>query len=140
LRVQVPLLAPKFLNFVILVLAIYVTKKAMNRKTTSYIYILEVMEMINSNKQEIAKLYDNIHSISYYKKICFSLTPKEKYEIIGQLEGKCCDNCNNGCCTVPTREKIGLGEDGLPQGNNCIGWENDYIVGKSKILGRKNIY
>lgn len=70
----------------------------------------------------------------------FNLTPDERYKITKQLDGKCCDNCTNGCCTIPTREKIGLGEDGLPQGSNCIGWENDYIVGKSKILGRKNIH
>jgi hypothetical protein len=69
-----------------------------------------------------------------------NLTPEERNTITTSLEGKCCDNCINGCCTVPIEEKIGLDEDGLPQGSHCIGWQNEEIVVKSKVLRKKNIY
>ena len=70
----------------------------------------------------------------FYKEICNNLTPEERNFLIKNLENKNCLNCTNGRCRIETSEKIGLEENGKPQGSECIGWFNKELIGKSKVL------
>lgn len=63
-----------------------------------------------------------------------SLSPKERLSIIDKLINKGCVNCRNGLCRIESYEKVGYDEDGNLEGYQCLGWNNEKIVGKSKIL------
>lgn len=76
----------------------------------------------------------------FYQKISESLTPEERIFILRNLKNKSCENCANMSCNVEHHEKIGLDESGRPQGENCVGWINHEIIGKSKVLRLTNIY
>lgn len=76
----------------------------------------------------------------FYQKISESLTPEERVFILKNLKNKSCENCANMSCNVEHHEKIGLDESGRPQGENCVGWINHEIIGKSKVLKLTNIY
>lgn len=70
----------------------------------------------------------------FYVKICNALTPEERLFLINSLENKNCLNCTNTSCRVEYKEKLGLDENGNPQGSKCIGWNNEELIGKSKVL------
>jgi hypothetical protein len=67
------------------------------------------------------------------KTIGEKLTPEERL-YIKSLVSKSCDTCLNGSCRVESFEKVGLDEDGKLQGSNCLGWENNRIIGEYKML------
>lgn len=97
------------------------------------------------DKINFANLGDLLNKIldnpsDFYYKISDELTPEERLFIIANLKNKSCGTCTNGCCRVESYEKIGLDEFGRPQGSECIGWRNDIIVGKSKVLKINDIY
>ena len=60
----------------------------------------------------------------FYKRIGEELTPEER-EHIKSLLLKSCDTCSNGCCRVEQVDKPVY---------DCIGWENNRIVGQYKVL------
>ena len=66
----------------------------------------------------------------FYKKIGEELTIEER-EYIKSLLDKSCNTCSNGCCRVEQIDKPVY---------DCIGWENNRIVGEYKVLklNRKN--
>lgn len=70
----------------------------------------------------------------FYVKVCNSLTPEERLFIIKVLENKNCLNCTNSSCRVEYKEKVGLDSNGNQQGSKCIGWHNEELIGKSKVL------
>lgn len=69
-----------------------------------------------------------------YINVCMNLEPAERLFIIKKLINKNCLNCTNGLCQVEYSEKTGYDELGMPQGSNCLGWSNDEIIGKCKVL------
>lgn len=91
-----------------------------------------------SLKNVIEEIYGK--TTKFYESITDALDPIECQYIKDCLIGKCCDNCTNGSCNVETREKIGVDEQGRPVGENCIGWSNPDLIGRSKVLKSKNIY
>ena len=70
---------------------------------------------------------------SFFNELCNIHTEENK-------SLKNCSNCKNGSCNVETYEKVGIDEDGLPQGTNCFGWSNSELVQKSYVLDKKKIY
>ena len=66
----------------------------------------------------------------FYRMIGEQLTPEER-QYIKSLLPKSCDTCSNGCCRVEQVDKPIY---------DCIGWENNRIVGQYKVLklNRKN--
>lgn len=66
----------------------------------------------------------------FYKMVGEQLKPEER-EYIKSLLEKNCYTCANGCCRIEQVDKPVY---------NCIGWENDRIVGEYKVLklNRKN--
>ena len=79
------------------------------------------------------------HSEEFYKKISETLTPEERNYIKKNLKNKSYQTCLNATCRVETIDQICLDEFGKPKGNDCLGWTNDILVGKSKILILNNI-
>ncbi len=63
-----------------------------------------------------------------------TITSLEKFEIKQQIDNKGCFNCTNPSCRVPSIEKVGLDKDGNIQGNSCLGWNNDELIIKQKVL------
>lgn len=93
---------------------------------------------------DVTRLSDVLETIldntnSFYKKISEALTPDERMFIINHLEGRSCFNCTNPECRVEFHEKIGIDENGNPQGNKCIGWKDDILIGKAKVLKLNSI-
>jgi hypothetical protein len=70
------------------------------------------------------------------KTIGDKLTPEERHEIKSFIS-KGCSTCLNGSCRIETFEKVGLDENGQVQGSNCLGWENNRIIGEYKVLKLK---
>ena len=70
------------------------------------------------------------------KTIGDKLTPEERHEI-KLFISKGCSTCLNGSCRIETFEKVGLDENGQVQGSNCLGWENNRIIGEYKVLKLK---
>lgn len=100
-------------------------------------YSLE--EKANANNIKTTNLDEIINKIvdsprDFYVKVCNSLTPEERLFIIKVLENKNCLNCTNTFCRVEYKEKVGFDENGNQQGSKCIGWHNEELIGKSKIL------
>ena len=60
----------------------------------------------------------------FYKKIGDELLPEER-EYIKSLLEKSCNTCSNGCCRIEQVDKPVY---------DCIGWENNRIVGEYKVL------
>lgn len=64
--------------------------------------------------------------------------PVEEREYLKQLiHNRNCSNCTNMSCQVETYEKIGLDEFGQPQGTNCLGWNNNELIGRQRVLMKK---
>lgn len=61
---------------------------------------------------------------SLYKSVGSNLMPDEKEYIKSQIK-KDCNNCANMSCRVEQYEK---------PISNCIGWENNRIIGEYKVL------
>lgn len=60
----------------------------------------------------------------FYKKVGECLTPEER-KYIRSLVHADCDTCNNACCRVEQVDK---------PIDDCIGWENNRIIGQYKVL------
>lgn len=80
------------------------------------------------------------NSRKFYESIADNMTFEERNYILKTLENKSCNSCTNVSCNVENYEKIGLDENGKAQGCNCVGWYNYEYIGRSKILGSKDIY
>ncbi len=74
----------------------------------------------------------------FYESVADNMLPNERQLIINTLQCKSCSTCTNVTCQVETSEKIGVDEFGHPQGYSCIGWTNDELIGKCKVLGKNN--
>ena len=88
--------------------------------------------------EEKTKLEDLINYILgdpdwFYKRVGEELTPKER-EYIKTFIDTCCETCANGSCREELQDKIGLDDFGNPMGSDCLGWKNDRLVGKYKVL------
>ena len=94
-------------------------------------------EFITPTLEVIKKIIDKPDT--FYEKVCFALTPEEKFDILYNLENKTCLNCTNGMCRVSYQDKNSYDEKGLPAGNDCLDWINPLYIGKSKILQIKDI-
>ncbi len=61
-------------------------------------------------------------------------------DALGYIDFLCnkgCLNCVNPTCTVPSYEKNGLDEMKFPEGNECIGWENNQYKQKIMLYGER---
>lgn len=104
----------------------------------------DIEQIAIANDINVTKLDDLLNKIldnpnEFFKKICDELTVEERNFILKKLENKSCMNCTNKSCRVEYSEKIGFDEFGKPQGNECFGWFNAELIGRSKILKRKDI-
>ena len=104
--------------------------------------IEERMVVNKINSTPLDKLLDKIleSPTEFYEKIEEELTVEERLFIISELENKSCMSCTNGCCSVPSYEKVGVDEFGKHVGSECIGWFNSRLIGRSKVLRKTNIY
>lgn len=75
----------------------------------------------------------------FYLKIEGTLSPEERVYIRERMYNKSCETCTNGCCRIPSYEKVGFNEDGKAIGSSCIGWNNREYIGMAKIHGNYNI-
>lgn len=92
------------------------------RKNSSDGFIPTDLETILNNILDNPELF--------YEKICENLTFEERQFIDNLIENKSCNTCSNGCCRVENYEK---------PVDNCIGWENNRLVGKYKVLKQKRL-
>ena len=125
------------------ILFYYKNKDNFAKNGEMYICYDDFKEQYISNK--FSKLDDLINRVldkprEFYEKICDELTIEERLFIREKLKNKDCTTCLNGSCNVENYEKIGLNEYGKPQGYECIGWNNCYLIGKSKVLKIDDIY
>lgn len=74
-----------------------------------------------------------------YRKAADKLSYLEYEEIKNKLIGKRCVNCTNSICRKPYYDKIGIDDDGNELGEPCISWDNQRIIGASKVLCLTNI-
>lgn len=67
---------------------------------------------------------------AFYRMVGEQITPEER-QYIKSLLPKNCDTCSNGCCRVEQVDKSIY---------DCIGWENNEVIGQYKVLklNRKN--
>lgn len=112
-------------------------RDSFNKGEEMYICYKDLKDQYVSNK--FSKLEDLINRVvddprEFYTKICDELTPEERLFIREKLKNKDCTTCINFSCDVENYDKIGLNEYGKPQGYECIGWNNSYLIGKSKVL------
>ena len=92
-------------------------------------------------KSKLEDLIDIVldRPFEFYEKICDAMSPEERIVLTKQLINRSCMSCTNGSCRVPYNEKIGIEEDGSAPGESCLGWSNPIIVGKSKVLSKRNV-
>lgn len=69
-----------------------------------------------------------------YKAIYDALTIEERDLIIDKIEERSCLNCTNRSCKVPSYEKFGIDDDNEVVGHNCLGWTNEEMIVKQKLL------
>lgn len=95
-----------------------------------------------TNITPLANLIDRIleDPDEFYERIAEELTVEERLFILDELKNKSCLSCTNGCCSVPSYEKVGVDESGKLVGSECIGWFNARLIGRSKVLRKTNIY
>ena len=90
---------------------------------------INVPEMEDEYYQEQTNLKSIIDDIiekpdEFYKMVGEKLTPEERLYIRSLLP-KSCDTCSNGYCRVEQVDKPIY---------DCIGWENNRIIGQYKVL------
>ena len=93
------------------------------------------------NSTPLGNLLDKIleNPNEFFEKIEEELTVEERLFILSELKNKSCMSCTNGCCDVPSYEKVGVDEFGKPEGSECIGWFNSRLIGRSKVLRKTDI-
>lgn len=70
-----------------------------------------------------------IHDPEYfYRTVCRQLKDEEKRDIIYDMSGKSCENCQNYSCRLTQEEKEKM--------TNCKSWYNEVEIGMSKVLKR----
>ncbi len=104
----------------------------------------DLFKKSNKNKIEISKLDELIKKAidnpdEFYIKIESFLSPEERVYIRERIYNKSCETCTNGCCRVPSYEKVGIDENGKAVGSSCIGWDNRKYIGMAKVLENYNI-
>ena len=72
-----------------------------------------------------------------YKAIGENLTTSERNILWKNIDNRSCRNCTNSSCQVSIDEKIGLNELGAPEGSMCVGWNNNTLLGRKLVLGKK---
>jgi len=107
-------------------------KEIQNRTIT-----MQVSPTYNSSLEElIEKMIENPQE--FYIKIAKSLSKEEREYLKKLINNKSCMNCTNKNCRVEYSERIGLDDQGKPQGNSCLGWNNPELIGRKRIL-TKNV-
>lgn len=64
----------------------------------------------------------------FYRTVCRELKNEEKRDIVLDMSGKSCDNCQNYSCRLTQEEKEKM--------SNCKAWYNEVEIGMSKVLRR----
>lgn len=107
------------------------SKDSILRKCIS-INMPEIEDKYYQEQTELCSIIDDVieQPDVFYRMIGEHLTPEER-QYIKSLLPKSCDTCSNGCCRVEQVDKPVY---------DCIGWENNRIVGQYKVLklNRKN--
>lgn len=73
----------------------------------------------------------------FYIALANELSFEERKYLKELIKNRSCANCANGCCRIENWEKVGLDQNGYPQGSGCTSWENDELVGKQLILMKR---
>ncbi len=105
------------------------------------IFLAEEQYILKQNTTSINTLIEKVldNPKTFYEAIATSLTPIERDYIIKCLINKTCLNCDNKACNQDIAYRYTIDENGNQAGFNCLAWENNEIVGKSKILRLKDI-
>ena len=64
----------------------------------------------------------------FYRTVCRELKSEERKDIVRNMKGKSCENCQNYSCRLSQDEKANI--------TNCNAWYNEVEIGMSKILKR----
>ena len=64
----------------------------------------------------------------FYASVCSELTNEERKDIVLNMQGKSCENCQNHTCRKTQEEKDNMTE--------CQAWYNEEKIGMSKVLRR----
>lgn len=70
----------------------------------------------------------------FYTKLSQTLPAREREFLKKAIENKACKTCTSVTCSIERCEKDGLDETGKPQGNSCINWNNEELIGRQFIL------
>lgn len=106
--------------------------KAFKDNNGVYFYYDNLVEVFPPLEDVINKILENPKE--FYIKIEDELSPQERNYLRALVENRGCFNCVNGCCRIEHYEKVGLDENGKPQGYGCYGWDNYELVGRQKVL------
>ena len=68
-----------------------------------------------------------------YLEIYNSLSEEERMDARNKIPYRQCTNCTNPDCRIEFDEKIGLDENGEPQGRYCFAWVNKEMIVQEKI-------
>ena len=101
----------------------------------------ETTDMLITRNPE-SELSDIIEQIienprEFYIKLESVLTVEEREYLKQLIENRSCLNCTNGSCRVEQCEKVGLDDEGKPQGSNCLSWNNPELIGRQRILRKE---
>lgn len=64
----------------------------------------------------------------FYRTVCRQLKNEERRDIVSDMKGKSCENCQNYSCRLTQEEKDKM--------QNCKAWYNEVEIGMSKVLKR----
>lgn len=99
----------------------------------------ETTDMLVTSDQDLSYLIEQIieNPSEFYIKLANVLTVEEREYLKQLIENRSCSNCTNGSCRVEQSEKVGLDEEGKPQGSNCLSWNNSELIGRQRILRKE---
>lgn len=97
----------------------------------------ELKQSTTSLEDLISKTVDNPDV--FYKAIALALNKAEKEYIIDSLINKSCLNCDNPNCNEDIAYRYTIDENNNQSGYNCLAWNNDIIIGKAKVLEKRDI-
>ncbi len=97
--------------------------------------------ILNQNTTSLDKLIEKAvpNPSQFYEAISKALLPIERDYIIKYLQNKTCLNCKNITCEADIASRYTIDENNNQAGYNCLAWENNEYVGKSKVLRINNI-
>lgn len=103
--------------------------------------LAEEQYVLRQNRTSLDKLIEQVVNKprKFYEAIATALTPIERDYIIKNLRNKTCLNCKNMTCESEIAFKYTIDENSNLAGYNCLAWENNEYIGKSKVLSLKDI-